>query len=90
MTDPVSTVTDHALIRYLDRVMGLDVEAVRDRLAADAAPAIAAGACSFSSGGHTLAIRDGRVTTVMIGETAQATRRRKAPQNVRPISGRFK
>lgn len=29
---PVNTVTDHAVLRYLERVMGLDVEAIRETM----------------------------------------------------------
>jgi hypothetical protein len=33
MSDP--TVTDHAVVRYLERIVGLDVEALRAAIAAD-------------------------------------------------------
>jgi hypothetical protein len=40
---PIS-VSDHALVRWLQRVEGLDVEALRDQIAASAAVGVAYGA----------------------------------------------
>lgn len=63
MTDPV--VTDHAVIRYLERVLKLDMTELRVAIAASCrrhqgAPSVKA------LGGHFL-IRDGRVVTVVAG-----------------------
>lgn len=38
-------VSDHALLRYIERVEGIDVDALRRHLAAIAAPAARSGAC---------------------------------------------
>lgn len=63
-----ATVTDHALVRWLERVHGLDLDSVRREIEAIATPAVAAGAVSVSHGGFTLMISSfGAVTTVVEG-----------------------
>lgn len=64
MTDPI--VTDHAIVRYLERVLKLDLTELRAAIAASCsrhqgAPSVKA------LGGHFL-IRDGRVVTVVAGD----------------------
>lgn len=65
-------VTDHAVVRYLERRLGVDVELVRQQILEDIdKPRIlqmiefAAGErCKVISGKGTYCIRDGAVTTV--------------------------
>lgn len=62
MTD--SPVSDHAVLRYMQRVLGCDVEGVRRIIADDCAAAIAMGAISVVKGEIQYRLSDGRVTTV--------------------------
>lgn len=71
-------VSDHALVRYLERVLGIDVEAARQTIARTAAPAIAMGASSMSSDGFTFHIRDNRVTTIVPGKSPHYARLKTA------------
>jgi hypothetical protein len=59
-------ITDHALVRFLERVMGIDIEAVRAKAAATPglAAAIAVGARSYSHGGCTFRLDGDRVITI--------------------------
>lgn len=45
------TVTDHALIRYLERVLEIDVEALRRKLADEVMPGAVSGAKSYRAAG---------------------------------------
>lgn len=65
MKKPVHPVTDHAVIRYLERVKGMDVEALRAKIGHNAAAAIEAGADGQISGGFIYKLKDGVVTTVV-------------------------
>lgn len=70
------TVTDHALLRYLERVIGFDFSLYRDALARRAEVASVDGAASISLDGHVFVIEDGRVITVL-PEGGRPKRRRK-------------
>lgn len=66
MTDSPA-VSDHALIRYLERVHGIDMDACRDAiLTPDAVSAIKAGAHTIKVNGIKFAVRNGVVTTVLV------------------------
>mgnify|MGYP001591326081 CR=1 FL=1 len=64
-------VTDHALVRYLERVHGVDVETFREALRAEISPsAVAVGAAvggyyAVKRGGYTYVCHGTRVVTVM-------------------------
>ncbi len=62
------TVSDHALVRYLERCKGFDVETLRDelrRMAAEAAPS-SDGECLLHPTGAGLIIgQDGQIVTVL-------------------------
>lgn len=58
-------VSDHALIRWLERVKGVDMEALRSEIRASIAPAVAAGATAVERGGMRFTIEKGVLTTVM-------------------------
>lgn len=57
-------ISDHALVRFLERSMGVDVDALRDKiLQMGVADAIKAGATGCRVGGVVFKICDGFVTT---------------------------
>lgn len=64
MTAPLPHVTDHAVLRYLERVRGMDIEAVRRHIAALCAGAVACGAICYRAEGHRFTIADRTVVTV--------------------------
>ena len=58
-------ITDHALIRYLERVYGFDLEQVReDLMTDDVKSAIKMGAKSVKVDGYTLVVKDYAVVTI--------------------------
>lgn len=60
-------VTDHAVLRYLERVVGIDVEAARAQIAAKVAIAREhPGASGVRSDGYSYRLRGDAVTTVLI------------------------
>jgi hypothetical protein len=65
MSRPPFPVSDHAVLRYLERVRGLDVEAVRAEIAREVAVAGEhPGASAVRAGAWLYQIRDGMVVTV--------------------------
>jgi hypothetical protein len=64
MTKDTLRVTDHAVLRYMERAMGLNVEIVREHIASICAPAAAAGAVCVRSEGVRFEIANRAVTTV--------------------------
>lgn len=63
----VVPVSDHAVLRYLERVLGVDVEQLRAAIAE--ACERHQGAPSVKAGGARFLMRDGRVVTVLADET---------------------
>lgn len=62
------TVSDHALVRYFERVMGLDVDqARRDVVHAALGDILAAGAANgkYPAGGYTIVLEDRKVVTIL-------------------------
>lgn len=57
-------VTDHAVLRYLERAMGLNIEVVREHILAVCGGAAAFGAVSVRAEGLRFEIRSGAITTV--------------------------
>lgn len=70
-------VSDHAVLRYLERVCGVDIAAVRRTIYAETAPAIAQGAAGVMKDGVRYSIRSGWVTTLYEGR-GLAVRRQHA------------
>ncbi len=58
---PRIAVTDHAVIRYMERVLGLDIEPVRAAIADVAGPAVRTGATAIITDGFRYVVRDGAV-----------------------------
>jgi hypothetical protein len=73
VTKPAVIVTDHAVLRYVQRLLGIDVEACRKHIRNLVDPAHQAGASRYSSGGMTFCLRDGKVTTITYGTTPQSS-----------------
>ena len=59
MTKPRIAISDHALIRYIERVQGVSLDPMRRELEAMLAPAMHAGACSKVVNGFTYMFRKG-------------------------------
>lgn len=70
-------VTDHAVLRYLERVQGFDVETVRRKIAERCAAPMASGAVSLIFDGHRFEFSNGAVITV-VPYTGMANRTREA------------
>lgn len=60
-----SRVTDHAVLRWLERFAHVDVEAVRAAIDAETRDALSAGATRLKVNGAEYRMRDGKVVTVM-------------------------
>lgn len=58
-------VSDHAVLRYLERVHGLDVEGIRNAMADACARGIATGAPSIRIDNTRFINREGRIVTVL-------------------------
>lgn len=63
MTEP--RVTEHAVLRYMERVLGLDVEGVRKHILDTCTPAIMVGASSLKTEGVRFEFVNYAVTTVL-------------------------
>ncbi len=61
-------VSDHAVLRYLERVAALDVEAIRQRIEASTKTALAGGASGIVVNGISYKFRRGRVTTIFVSQ----------------------
>lgn len=57
-------VTDHALLRYLERVVGINVASHRRTVEDLVAPAVERGASALIHDGHRYVLRAERVTTI--------------------------
>lgn len=66
------TVSDHAALRYLERAQGVDVDAIKQRIAGIVASAHAMGASRVSVDGMTFCLRGDVVVTVMPGASPQS------------------
>lgn len=65
-------VTDHAVLRYLERIAGLNMEEVRENIHLKTKTALESGAKSVTVDGYRYRIAGGRVVTVV--PTAQSNR----------------
>jgi hypothetical protein len=75
MKKPRHPVTDHAVIRYLERVQGVDIEAIRREIGRVADKGIEAGAGGVISGGFVYRIAAGVVVTVLHHNRAERGRK---------------
>ena len=59
-------ITDHAVLRYLDRIAGMDIDGLRARLLTDGlVSAMRAGASSYTADGMTFKLADNKVITIV-------------------------
>lgn len=65
MKKPLIPVTDHAVIRYLERVLHINIEAHRREIGRRVDRAAELGAAAVVLDGHRYIITDGAVTTIM-------------------------
>lgn len=75
-------VTDHAIIRWLERAMGVDMEFARRAIREAVQEAIDAGAASLTVHGVTYCMTDNRVTTVRNAATRSVAGKRAAFANL--------
>ena len=70
------TISDHAIVRWLERVKGVDIEAIRAEMRTPALAKADEFGCPVLIGRHgeRLVIRDGVVTTVIAKGRYQGTR----------------
>lgn len=65
------SITDHALLRYLERIHGIDLEAVREEMRAEVAEAVARGMVYYQAGdGIIYALTGNVVKTVIVRDPA--------------------
>jgi hypothetical protein len=77
MKKPLYPVSDHAVIRWLERVRGMDIESVRREIGHKAAVALDhPGAEAVLVDGVKLQLREGVVTTVVDAPKAWKSNRR--------------
>lgn len=80
MKKPVVHVTDHAVIRYLERVMGYDIESLRRQIGHQMSPAAELGACGLVRDGYRYVLLDRTlITVVKVGARPQATVAHRKP-----------
>ena len=58
-------ITDHALIRWIERIQGIDLSAFRMEIASTCAAAIAAGASCVITDRGTFVLASGKVVTIL-------------------------
>ncbi|WP_439526198.1 hypothetical protein [Roseovarius mucosus] len=80
MKKPRHPASDHAVVRYLERVKGMDIDAVRREIGRVVEEGLEAGACGVISGGFVYRIEGGCVVTVTRRHTQPPGRRRKKTQ----------
>lgn len=77
-------VSDHAMLRYIERVNGIDLSFIRREIERTTAPAVAVGARSVSKDGFTYMIGvNGVVVTIIDDQQGCAGRRRRTPRDFR-------
>lgn len=81
-------VTDHAVVRYLERALGLDVEAVRTEIARAVKRGIAEGASGVRVGGLWFRLEGAVVVTVLPGSSADLRTGRR-PRRGQPRESRW-
>jgi hypothetical protein len=82
MKKPLYHVTDHAIVRYLERVEGMDVEALRRRIGHTVQDGIELGANGVVSGGYVYRIEG--VSVVTIAPQNEVDRGRKKRRGRKP------
>ena len=83
MKKPLTRITDHAVVRYLERVCELDIEALRHELARQVDPAMRAGACAVVIDGFVYRLANGALVTIVRKER-DTLQRKPHRERVRP------
>lgn len=65
MKNPITKVSDHAVVRYMERVLLVDVDGLRHRIGQVADSAVKQGASSVTVGGVRYLLRGNTMTTVV-------------------------
>lgn len=86
MKKPVAHVTDHAVLRYLERVKGIDIEAVRAELGHVVDKAIEMGAGATIVDGVKYVLRDRCVVTVALAQEPPLRGRAMRRRNRRKLT----
>ncbi|WP_413874143.1 hypothetical protein [Albidovulum sp.] len=82
MKKPIVIVSDHALVRYIERVLGVDVETLRREIGRRVDRGAELGACGVEIDGWLYKLSDGTVTTVL--EASRPDLRRGRQRRERP------
>jgi hypothetical protein len=70
---PEPRISDHALMRYIERVYGLDIEAIRTEVMSDSiVAALKTGASAVTVKGVKMLVKDGVIVTVVTDEMRNA------------------
>lgn len=72
-------VTDHAVIRYLERVRGMDIAAIRSEIAAKVARGVALGAKRVTVGGFDYDLSPQGAVCTIVPHTGPGKRTRHGP-----------
>lgn len=73
---PDVRVSDHAIVRWLERVEGLDLDIIRAEILAVAGPAAAAGAKVLRKDGHAFIMEKGAIVTILPDDRRRLPQRR--------------
>ena len=81
MKKPIASVSDHAVIRYLERVKGIDIESLRREIGRRVDRAAELGATGCILDGFEYRMKDGAVTTVVVASRpdVRCGRQRRVP-----------
>lgn len=82
---PRALVSDHALLRYMERVLRIDVEALRLDVARIVEVGVEHGASGVQAGGYSYKLDGARVTRVLTTATPNIRLGRKA-RKFRPVA----
>jgi hypothetical protein len=63
---PTITVTDHAILRYLERILEIDLDALREAIRRQAADAASIGAKSITKDGVTLVLEPSTTAGIVV------------------------
>ena len=74
--DQETRVTDHCIVQYMQRVLEIDVEQLRESIFKSAQPAIEMGSCSLVEGDTKFIIEGGCVVTCYLVNETKAEERR--------------
>lgn len=83
MKRPRTTVSDHAVVRYLERVAGFDIDRLRIEIGRRVEAGALVGASAVKIDGFTYRIQNGVVTTIMPSDAPLDAGAEREPPEVR-------